>query len=434
MSKAVEVRLWGRTIGYLGYSDGQTEFATFEFDDSIMNTNIEISPLKMKNSQKYYQFDGLSTRSFKGLPGVIADSLPDKFGNQLIDAFMAQKGIKEDAITAIDRLMYVGTRSMGALEYHPSEKIEEFDGILDIGLLSELSENLLAKKKEFNYLLKDAPDYKAAITLLRIGSSAGGARAKALVSRDSSGKFYDGTVDHGAEHTYWMLKFDVSSNSDRDSKDPKGMTKIEYIYSLIAHKCGIDMPRTDYIELDEDFHFMIERFDRIKQGGLLYKLHYASWSGIAHAHRDETGAFSYEQFALVVKQLKLGQKTLEEVFRRAVFNIVGKNQDDHTKNFGFLMDATGEWRLSPAFDMTYSYDPNGKWTRTHQIKLNKKQDNFAREDLLEFGKFCNINQNRANKIIDSVLGAFEIFDDLAKQYCVDQELYETVKNNQRRGL
>jgi serine/threonine-protein kinase HipA len=436
MSKPVEVNLWGTLIGYLGYSPGQTEFATFEYTDEFMRSGIFLSPVHMKYPPKQsFTFYDISKRTFKGLPGIFADSLPDKFGNQLIDIFMAQKNIRAEDITALDRLLYVGRRGMGALEYEPAEDGEEFDSstILDLELLAELSELVLTRKEDLAEKLRNSTSHKDALNLIRIGSSAGGARAKALVARGNDNNFYDGTVDHGAEHTYWLLKFDISNNSDREvnRKDPPGMTRVEYIYGLIAKKCGINLPNIDFIEIGDDFHFMIERFDRVIVDNKVQKMHYASWAGIGHVDRDGSGTYSYEQLVQIIKDMKLGQKALTEIFRRAVFNIVGRNQDDHTKNFGFLMNKKGEWSLAPAFDMTYSYDPYGKWTKTHQIRLNLKQDGFTYDDIIEFAKYCNLTENAANKILKLTQNEFKTFGSYAKEYKVGHELAQTVVGNMR---
>ena len=434
MSKTVEIKLWGTTIGFLGYKPSQTAIATFEYTSKLQNSPIEISPIKMPNKQSLHSFPDISLRTFKGIPGVFADSLPDKFGNQLIDIYMAHKGIPEDNITTIDRLLYIGDRAMGAVEYHPVESLNQDQAshiALDVDTLAELASMVLNKKGVLSEQLSSTNDYKKAIRFVRVGSSAGGARSKALIARDKEGKIYDGTINHGIDHTYWLMKFDSEDNADRDSKDPKGSTIVEYIYSLLAIECDIDMPRTDYIESKGDFHFLIERFDRVVNNNKLDKLHYASWCGLAHAHRDETGAYSYEQLILLARQLKLGQTEVTELFRRAVFNVIGKNQDDHTKNFGFLMNRRGEWSLAPAFDLTYSYDPEGQWTKTHQIKLNNKQDGFTKEDLLIFGKYCNLPKSKANAIIDKTLIAFNKFDELAVTYSVPKTLKQTVINNLR---
>lgn len=210
------------------------------------------------------------------------------------------------------------------------------------------------------------------------------------------------------------------------------MPVIEYIYSLIARMAGIDMPRTELMDDSKDRHFLIERFDRIIRNNKLDKLHYASWAGLAHADRDEIN--SYEQLILLIRQLNLGHGAEEEIFRRAVFNVIGRNQDDHTKNTGFLMDRTGKWRLSPAFDLTYSYDPTGRFTRNHQCWLNRKNNNFLYEDLLQFGRYCNLSEKKSQKIIAQVGEAFSHFSQLAGQYELSKNLRKTVETNLRLGL
>ena len=291
MSKIVEVKLWGKTVGFLGFPKG-SNITTFEYSDEFMTSNIFISPITMKYPPKIHFFDDISQRTFKGLAGVFADSLPDKFGSQLIDQFMAQKGKTKDDITSLDRLLYVGNKGMGALEYYPLELDDTPMGSLDISLLSQLSDMVLEKKEILNSTIAKAHQREVAFNLIKIGSSAGGARAKAVVAKKVDGKLYDGTHIYKDETdtSYWLLKFDSSNNSDRDKKDPKGMTKVEYIYSLIVKDCDIDMPETDYISQDGDFHFLIKRFDRIfiKERDKYEKLHYISWCGLMHAHRETT--------------------------------------------------------------------------------------------------------------------------------------------------
>ncbi|MCP4971395.1 MAG: type II toxin-antitoxin system HipA family toxin [Arcobacter sp.] len=435
MSKLVEVKLWGTTIGYIAYPK-DSNIAQFEYDEKFMSSNIYPSPLLMKYPPTKFYFEDISFRTFKGIAGVFADSLPDKFGNQLIDQFMAEKKIPQENITTLDRLLYVGKRGMGALEYHPTEFEDDLDisADLDITLLSNLAELVISKKDALSEKLENSRTKQDALNLIKVGSSAGGARAKALVARNSENKLFDGTSLYEGDYTYWLLKFDSSSNKDRDSKDPKGMTRVEYIYSIIATKCGINMPKTDYIIDKDEFHFMIERFDRVISKGITSKVHYLSWAGLSHFDRDATGAYSYEQLILNIRQLGFGQDEVEEVFRRAVFNIVGRNQDDHTKNFGFIMNKKGEWKLSPAFDMTYSYDPTGKWTKEHQIKLNGKQDKFTKDDVVEFGKYCNLTKIQATKILEDTKSAFKDFENLANKYKVDEELKQTILNNLRLQL
>ena len=435
MNKIVEVRLWGTVIGILGYPEN-SNIAQFEYDENFIKSNIFPSPLQMTYPPIKHSFSDISFRTFKGVPGIFSDSLPDKFGNQLIDQFMADKKIPQNSITTLDRLLYVGKRGMGALEYHPNEFENEFEtkGALDVHVLSELAEMLVSKKESLKEGLKNAKSRKEALNLIKIGSSAGGARAKALVVRKKDGEFYDGTVIYNEDCTYWLLKFDSDSNKDRDNKDPKGMTKVEYIYSLIAKNCGIIIPNTEYIIDGENFHFLIERFDRVVENGKTVKLHYISWAGLSHYDRDTTGAYSYEQLVLNMKQIRLGQDEITEVFKRAIFNIVSRNQDDHTKNFGFLMNKKGEWKLSPSFDMTYSFDSKGKWTKVHQIKLNKKQDSFTRRDIIEFGAYCNLTEKQSILILNNIIESFKSFDTLANKYNLDSKLKNTILKNLRLDI
>jgi len=437
MAIKVDVFLWGTKIGTLGYvgKNGEVYISVFEFSENIMAQGINISPINMNSRVQQYSFPDISFRTFKGLSGVFADSLPDKFGTQLIDIYMAEKGIAAQDVTALDRLMYIGDRGMGAIEYIPSE-VEQKDAdfqILDLALLNELATLTNRNKAELAEKLHHSESYSQALKFIRVSSSAGGARSKALIATKDN-VIKDGTIDHGVDYHYWLLKFDVDDNSDRDSSDPKGMTRVEYVYSLIAKECKINIPKTDFILDGGNFHFLIERFDRVKINNKLEKLHYISWSGLAHAHRDETGAYSYEQLALICKQLGLGSGELKELFRRCVFNIVGRNQDDHTKNFGFLMNKQLEWFLSPAFDLTYSYDPTEKWTSSHQIKLNRKQDNFIREDLLAFATHCNLTNKQANALIEHVLSSFNQFEVIAEKYKVPSALLTTITANLRRYL
>ena len=434
--QVIEVKLWGTTIGFLGYAPNQTQFATFEYDKTFAQTSIQISPLVMKHPPLLHTFETISQRSFHGLAGIFADSLPDKFGNQLIDQFMADKNILPNEVTALDRLLYVGNRGMGALEYHPLVDEKETVGIaLDVHTLSELSNLLLTQKEIFSQKLHSARNRQDALNIIRVGSSAGGARSKALVAIDENGILYDGTIDQGVQCRYYLLKFDSAANQDKDTKDPKGMTKVEYIYSIIARACGRELPETSFIEKNGDIHFLIQRSDReiVVQNDkkIVRKKHYASWAGLSHADREVTGAYSYEQLILSARALGVGEHQIKELFRRAIFNLVGRNQDDHTKNFGFLMDRTGKWSLAPAFDMTYAYDPSGKWTRVHQIRFNGKQDDFTMNDVIVFGKKCNLSEKEVKEVVAKTIDAFATFETLAHEYAVADALKKTVSSNLR---
>ncbi|NRB39390.1 MAG: type II toxin-antitoxin system HipA family toxin [Pseudomonadales bacterium] len=431
----IEVFLWGTKVGQINYPKNQPlsePISTFSYSDQAQEFGIDISPLTLNTKKKSHSFEDISYRTFKGLAGVFSDSLPDKFGSQLIDIYMAEKNIPANEVTSLDRLKYIANRGMGALEYRPSELTHSDNDLqtLDLAMLNELASMSNTNKEALAQKLHDAESRSQALKFIRVSSSAGGARSKALIATKGD-QIKDGTVDHGTDHDYWLLKFDAYENSDRDGKDPKGMTRVEYIYSIIARACNINMPKTKLLTDGDDAHFLIERFDRIKRNGKLDKLHYVSWCGLAHAHRDTTGTYSYEQLVLICKQLGLDSASLKELFRRAVFNIVGLNQDDHTKNFGFLMDRELNWQLSPAFDLTYAYDPTGRWTNKHQILLNRKQADFERNDLIQFGLKCNLTKRQANEIIDLTIKHFKTFDDLAKEHQVPEDLIDTIKSQLR---
>ncbi len=437
MSALVTVKLWGTCIGHLGYEPGQTELATFEYDAAFARSGIQISPVVMPCPPRLHSFPDISKRTFRGLPGIFADSLPDSFGNRLIDLYMAGRGIPAESITPLDRLLYVGRRGMGAFEYEPSKEFADGDDrtlALDVRTLAELANIVTTRDDKRRATLLESDTIQDAIRLIRVGSSAGGARSKALVARKSDGSFVDGTgadESGGEKLTHWLLKFDGDSNADRDGTDPKGMTRVEYVYAIIARECGIDIPETDRIEDGDDFHFLIRRFDRATDGEKTRKNHYSSWAALAHADRDATGTHSYEELVLLARELGLGQDSVSEIFTRAAFNIVGRNQDDHTKNFGFVMDRAGTWRLSPAFDLTWSFDPAGRWTRVHQIRLNGRQDEFTRDDLLAFGRYCNLDAKKAGRVIDSVIAAFSAFPRLAKEWGIPEALARRVRETQR---
>lgn len=430
----ITVSLWETTIGYLGYAPGETRVATFEFHPAFSNSGIELSPIVMKSMSSVHSFPYISDHTFHGLPGIFADSLPDKFGNKLIDHYFAGKGMSSSEITALDRLAYIGKRGMGAFEYTPDINGESVmgGGALDIHMLAELSDMVLKRDESFKKKLEDASTHKEALAIIKIGSSAGGARSKALVSQDKKGKLYDGTVDMGSNKQYWLLKFDSAGNKDKEDKaDPRGMTKVEYIYSHFASALGIEMPNTKYILDGDHFHFMIERFDREIINNKVAKKHYSSWAGLSHFDREFTGVYSYEQLLLTARELNVGFDSIEQIYKRAIFNIVGRNQDDHTKNFGFIMDKNGNWTLSPAFDMTFSYDPTGKWTKEHQISLSGVRDGFTQAHLLEFASKCGIKQEKAISIIQQTVEQFSTFKVKAKEFDLDVELMEFVSNNLR---
>ena len=401
MSHVAEVRLWGRTIGAVSLEAGD-EVAAFEYDPAFAQSGIEVAPITMPLSRRVYTFPELPRKTFYGLPGLLADSLPDKFGHALIDAWLATQGRQPGSFNAIERLCYTGERGMGALEFAPSigPKAQQARRI-QIDKLVELASEILTHRQNLRVSLGDKNCKQALTDILRVGTSAGGARAKAVIAwNPTTNEVRSGQVPAGEGFEYWLLKFDgVSGNRDKELEDPQGFGVIEYAYYRMARDCGIEISECRLFEENNRRHFMTRRFDRLGDGR---KLHMQSLCALAHYDFNLPGAYSYEQALLVIRQLGLPMQAVEQQFRRMVFNIVARNQDDHVKNIAFLMNKAGEWSLAPAFDMTYSYNPSGKWTARHQMTLNGKRDHFSLEDFKACAKAASMKRGRAETILREV--------------------------------
>lgn len=426
MSTVAEVKLWGRTIGAVALASG-SEVATFEYDPAFARSGIEISPLTMPLSGRVYSFPALARPSFHGLPGLLADSLPDRFGNALIDAWLATQGRSPGSFNAVERLCYTGSRGMGALEYAPARgPVARQATAVRIEQLVALASDILNHQTNLsgNFPQDGRPDDLREI--LKVGTSAGGARAKAVIAwNPATNEVRSGQVKADPGFEYWLLKFDgVSGNRDKEQEDPQGYGVIEYAYSLMAGAAGITMNECRLLRENNRCHFMTRRFDRLMSGG---KLHLQSLGALAHLDYNLAGAYGYEQALLIIRQLGLPMRAVEEQFRRMVFNIVSRNQDDHVKNIAFLMDRTGSWALSPAFDMTYSFQPTGKWTSSHQMTLNGKRDDFTREDFRACAKTASLKRGRAETIIREVRETVSRWRDFADEAGVNPEQRERIQ-------
>ena len=409
-----KVHLWGRVIGAVSLEEGQ-DTAAFAYVPEFAQSGIQISPLTMPLSERIYTFPELPRGAFWGLPGLLADSLPDKFGNALIDAWLATQGRKASDFNAIERLCYTGPRGMGALEFTPQQgpKLRQAKKI-EIDSLVQLASDVLTKQGEFSANLADPQGEEALKDILRVGTSAGGARAKAVIAwNPKTNEVRSGQIAAGKGFEYWILKFDgVSGNKDKELEDPKGYGVIEYAYYLMAKASGIQMSECRIFPEGDRRHFMTRRFDRLPGGE---KLHMQSLGALAHFDYNQPGAYSYEQALLAIRQLKLPMESVEEQFRRMVFNVVARNQDDHVKNIAFLMDKEGTWSLSPAFDMTYSYNPSGVWTAIHQMTLNGKRDNFTMQDFQAVAKNTNMKRGRAEAIVKEVVSVVSRWPEFAEE-------------------
>lgn len=398
MTTEAWVRLWGRKIGAVALGDGD-EVASFEYTPAFLDSGIELSPLLMPLSGRVYTFPELPRKTFYGLPGLLADSLPDRFGNALIDTWLATQGRSPDSFNAVERLCYTGKRGMGALEFSPvtgprARKAKT----IRIDQLVDLASEILSQRNTLNVSFSEKGKQRALMDILRVGTSAGGARAKALIAwNPKTNEVRSGQVEAPDGFEYWLLKFDgVSGNRDKELDDPKGYGAIEYACYLMARDCGIEMNECRLFDEGGRRHFMTRRFDRSKDGK---KLHMQSLCALAHFDFNLAGAYGYEQAFLAIRQLGLPADAIEQQFRRMVFNIVIRNQDDHVKNIAFLMDKSGQWSLSPAFDMTYSYNPSGAWTASHQMTMNGKREGFAMEDFKQCAQVALLKRGQEKQIV-----------------------------------
>lgn len=393
-----EVMLWGTKIGTVAFDDN-SGLGSFEYAPAFLTSGIEVSPIAMPLSRRVYTFPELARQSFHGLPGLLSDSLPDKFGNAVIDAWLRSRGRSPESFNPVERLCYTGSRGMGALEYVPARGPSATESErIEIDKLVQLASQVLRSREKMHVSAGE----NAMQEIIKVGSSAGGARAKAVIAwNEQTGDIRSGQIEAGKGYDYWLMKFDgVSGNGDKEGEDAPQYTRIEYGYYLMASDAGIAMSDCRLYEEQGRFHFMTRRFDReAKTGG---KLHMQSLGAIAHFDFNQPGVYSYEQAAQVMRRLRISATEISQFYRRMVFNVLARNQDDHVKNISFLMDRKGIWRLAPAYDVTYAYNPDGMWTGTHQMSINGKRDRITRQDLMDAAKHMGIKQAEAEQAIAAV--------------------------------
>jgi len=430
LSSLAEVWLWGSRIGVVSLGDDDPT-ASFEYDPAFLERGIEVAPLQMPLDRRIYRFPALSEESFNGLPGLLADSLPDRYGNALINAWLESRGRKPADLDPVERLCYLGKRGMGALEFKPATGPKPTTShVLDVEALVELAAEILARRS--NLSTKLSGKREAMREILRVGTSAGGARAKALIALDPrTEEVRSGQLPGNSGFQYWILKFDDVDDETRDLGKSKGYGVIECVYSQMARRAGIEMTDCRLLEEGGRRHFMTRRFDRDVDGK---KLHMQSLAALAHLDFELPGANSYEQAFQTIKWLELPQQAMVEQFRRMVFNIVARNQDDHVKNIAFLMDRTGQWSLSPAYDVIYAYNPTGRWTSQHQMSANGKRDGFTREDLRQVGEMASLKRGQAEQIYAEVVDAVRSWPDLAAAADIEEERIELIRDAHRLDL
>lgn len=417
MVVASKVYLWDTLVGVV-FWDVRYNTARFEYDPSFLQSGLPIAPLTMPLRAGVFQFPELNSDTFMGLPGVLADSLPDAFGRALLNQWLRAQN-RENA-NPVERLCYQGKRSMGALEFQPTlnDKLYESSAI-DVGSLVDVASMALQNKEMFGTSM--AEPTQAMLDILRVGTSAGGQRAKAVIAyNDATKEVRSGQVEAPNGFDYWLLKLDGVTNQTLG--DPQHFGQIEYVHYLLAKKAGIQMTECRLMREHDRAHFMTKRFDRLNGE----KVHMLTLCGIAHLDYKRLHLYSYENAFSVMRQLQLPMPQIEEFYRRMVFNIIARNQDDHTKNISFLMDKQGQWRLSPAYDMSWAYNPSGGWTNQHQMSVNGKWDNITKEDLLKVG--TEVNVKKAGLIIEQVQEAISTWAQEARNEGIPQPTIEQIEN------
>ena len=394
------VILWGRRIGAVSWDETRS-LGVFQYDPAFVGAGIDVAPLKMPVREEPYEFPALNRESFRGLPGMLADALPDRFGNRLIDAWLAESGQSSEDFNPVDRLCYIGRRGIGALEFEPALRKQTRAKKLEVAQLVDLADRVLHERANLFGRLGGENDAEDLEDILSVGTSAGGARAKAVLAwNPKTGEFRSGQLDADEGFEHWLLKFDgISNNRDKELADPNGFGRIEYAYARMACAAGITMSECRLHHEGGRSHFMTKRFDRV---GTRRKIHMQTLGAIQHFDFNDPSAWSYEQAVMTIRELGLGMVEVEEQFRRALFNVVARNQDDHVKNISFLMDRSGNWTLSPAYDVAYAYNPGGAWTRDHQMSLAGRRNAFERDDILKFAASIGVKKRKALRILDEV--------------------------------
>lgn len=435
MQDLAEVWLWNKLVGALAW-DPASHSASFEYTPEWLATGVQLAPLHMPaqiQGPHIFHFPELNPDTYKGLPACFADSLPDDFGNAVINAWLARHGRDPASFNPLERLLYTGKRGMGALEYAPSlRQAHRNSGRLELESLLNMAQQVLDQRAGAHSDLGATEDLTG---LLQVGTSAGGARAKALVAiNQARTEIRSGQVEAPAGFEHYLLKFDgvVEHSSGRETfGDPQGFGRMEYAYYLMAKDAGISISPCELLMDGERAHFLTKRFDRLGN----HKLHYQSLCAMDHADYKKPGHYSYEQLFAVARKLRLSRAEAIEIFRRMVFNLVARNQDDHSKNIGFILPGPRtQWQLSPAFDLAYSYKPGSPWVNSHQLSLNGKRDQFTRADLLSAAKLISNFQREAEEIIEQVLAVVSRWKDYARKVAVDKKLAQEIENNLRLDL
>jgi len=421
------VKIWGQQVGAVAW-DGQTGLASFEYDTTFKNLNWELSPLKMpiNSGRGIFSFPELKQGkndlydTFKGLPGLLADVLPDRYGNELINLWLAQQGRPLNSMNPVEMLCFIGTRGMGAMEFQPANfNVNKSSFSIEMDSLVDIAKKMLSQKVSFQTNLKKY-DEQAIMQIITIGTSAGGARPKAVIAyNEKSGEVRSGQTIAPKGFEHWLLKLDGVSDVQLGASD--GYGRVEMAYYNMAISCGIDMMPSMLFEENGRAHFMTKRFDR-EQGDI--KHHMQTLCAINHFDYNSVTSFSYEQLFQTMRELSLSYADAEQMFRRMVFNVISRNCDDHTKNFAFRLKKEGKWELAPAYDLCHAYRPNHQWVSQHALSINGKRKDINKSDLLVIGN--SIHCKRAAEIVDEIESIVMNWDRFASEVGVSKELIEAI--------
>ncbi len=427
MVDVVEIKIWGQLVGAARWDEEQ-QLASFQYDKKFLAENHDLSPIKMplQNGERIYSFPELrkqkhqETSTFKGLPGLLADALPDKYGNQLINIWLAQEGRPPNSMNPVEQLCFIGSRGMGALEFEPAQLNSSRQTFaIEIKSLVDIAQKMLSNREDFKTnIQKD--EQKAMSEMLTIGTSAGGARPKAVIAfNQKTGEVRSGQTRSPRGFEHWLIKLDGVSDAQFGASH--GFGRVEYAYYLMAIDCGIDMMECQLLEENQRAHFMTKRFDR---EGNDKKHHIQTLCGIQHFDYNNLQGYSYEQLFQTMRMLKMTYPEAEQMFRRMVFNVMATNYDDHTKNFSFRLKQNSKWELSPAYDVCYSYDPSNIWVSQHTLSINGKHLEIKKSDLLKIAADNNIN--KASKIIEEIRTVVSNWNQYSAKANVSVELSNSI--------
>lgn len=433
----VEIKYQKKAVGVVAFNR-ETGVGSFQYEPDFIQTGIELSPLRMPLANRIYAFPEAGYDTFKGLPGMLADSLPDDFGNAVLNAWVASHGKSPNDITPLQRLQYIGKRGMGALTYAPATRIARLNASqhIEIQSLVEIAQEILNHRKQVDVsLTTGSEDKNAMLALMSIGMSAGGARPKAVLAfNEDFTQVRSGQTNAPQGFTHYLLKFDGVNEHNQNQEtfgDPLGYGAMEYVYHLLAIACGIHMMPCRLLDEGHRRHFITQRFDR--RGN--EKIHMQTLNGLAHVNYKLAGAYSYAELIATARQLKLSADDAKQIFKRMVFNVVARNHDDHSKNIAFMLDEKQQWKLAPAYDLAYSYKPGSPWVNSHWMSINGKRDYFTREDFYTFSKLSPLFTKRfIDSVINETTEQVSQWSKLAKENNVPKVLIKKVGEHLRLQL